>query len=402
MSKKNLIIWALMVAAMAAPILFFPPDQRASYFFIAGSAVAIIAASSWLMYQPWCVTYVERHPRRVRVIGWAVVGAAVASVIGYTTLTLANLLPMAGMEAVLEGATAIGLLGAMIISFPGMAAQMKRARETAEAAKTSPPRSQTFSPLAEGWRATLTILHDPAGFLQISAPWAVVIAASYFAITRLPHRPQGTSGSAPWSLGLILVALMLLALSMPTIGVAWARWTGRGQKPDHGVALPDRAVLSVMWRLWLFNAAEAAGERPVAAKAAALAQSAGLARPEFIGGAAGWIVEILAVVIFGALAVRMAALALGDKDFRITDLGPIRRLGLKLGVGLVLAMAPAAIAAGLLGVLFGAVSIKHDTIAQPGLVTLTWVCVELLLLLAVFASGAAYLTRVYRTATAKP
>ena len=402
MSKKNLIIWAFVVAVMAASVLFFPPDQRPSYFFMAGSAAAIIAASSWLMYQPRCLAYVELHPRRVRIVGWVVAGTAVAIVIGYMALAFANLLPVAGMEAVLVGATVVGLVGSMIVSFPRMAAQMKRARQAAEAAKTYPPTARAFSPLAESWRATLTILHDPARFLQISGPWAVVISASYFAMTRLPDQAKGTSGAAPWSLVLLIGAVLLLALSMPTIGVAWARWIGQGRKPDHGIALPDRAVLSVMWRLWLFNAAEATIDKPVSAKAAALAKSAGLVRPEIFGDVAGWVVEILAIVLAGVFAARLAALALGDRDFRFTDLGPVRRLGPMLGVGLVLAMAPAAIAAGLSGFLFDSVAIKHDTIAQPGLVTMTWLCVELLLLLAVFASAAAYLTRVYQTATAKP
>ncbi len=143
-------------------------------------------------------------------------------------------------------------------------------------------------------------------------------------------------------------------------------------------------------------------DRAVSAQAATLAKSTGLPGPDVVGDAAGWIVEILAVVIAGMFAVRLAALALGDKDFRVTDLGPLRRLGFGLGVGLALAMAPPLIAAVLFGNLADLFPRVLGNLEHPDLAGLAWISVEFLLLFAGVASAAAYLTRAYQAATAKP
>lgn len=402
MSKRNLVIWAAVAAVMAGSVLLIPPDQRASYVMLGGAIVAVVAASSWLMSQPWCVAYVERNPRRVRLIGWAIAGVALAVVIAYPALALGNLVPMTDLDVVIESAVAVGALGWVVASAPTMAKQIKRARWKAEVAVTHPPQASAFSPFSEGWRAPCTIIRNPMEFLQIAGPWAVALAGCYFAVTRLAAPAKLDRSVAFATLALIIGTVLILVLSIPTTGVAWARWIGRGQKPGHVVALPDRAALSVFWRLCLFNVVEAAMDRAVSAQAATLAKSTGLPGPDVVGDAAGWIVEILAVVIAGMFAVRLAALALGDKDFRVTDLGPLRRLGFGVGVGLALAMAPPLIAAVLFGNLADLFPRVLGNLEHPDLAGLAWISVEFLLLFAGVASAAAYLTRAYQAATAKP
>ena len=396
MSKRNLIVWAAVATVMAVLLLSVAADQRASYLWVGGSAVVIVAASTWLMYQSWCGAYVERHPRRIQIIGWAVVAAALAIGIVYPALVLGNLLPLASTEAVIEAAVVLGILGAMIASSPRMVAQMKRAREKGVIAKTIRPKARIFSPFTEGWRATLTILRSPLAFLQIAGTWAAALTAGYFIlITTADGRKVDPS---------IVSAIVALALgcflAVPTTSVAWSRWVGLGQKPRHLIALPNWAVVLTMWRLWVFNLVVGAIDGPASAKIADVAQSLGIGPPEIVGAAAALLFYVLAVVLAAPFAVRLAAIALGDKDFRITDLVLLRRAVPTLGAGLMLAMALPLALFVVFSLLCASLPASRETLSHPGPVTLTWLSVGLALLFATFASGGAYLTRAYQAARA--
>ena len=400
MSARNLVVWAAVVAVLAAIALSVPPDERSGYFIFGGGALAIVLASTWVLSQRRFITYVEANSKRVKLLGWTIAGTAAVSVIGYSWLAIEGAASIAPMQVVLESMTLMGLAGVMIASFPRMATQVERARAKAEVLKAQPVRAVAFSPLAEGGRAALTILRSPAVFLQITGPWVVILAAGYFAFTTYSDRLKA-AGAALGLLLLIFAWLAVFLLSIPTIGVAWARWIGQGQRPDRFVALPDRAVLSVMWRLWIFNLVAGGAADRISAWVAGHAKTGGMANSDSLGVAANAVVGILAVVLAGPFAVRLAARALGDKEFRIFDLGPLRRLGPKLGLGLALSMAPAGVLTWLLDPLYEALPHSGETIAHPGSITLAWLAVGLILLLAVVASGAAYLTRVYRAANSR-
>ena len=396
MRKRNLIVGAMILAVLGVYLLMAPATDRLGYFVLGGSAAAVIAVSSWLMYRPWFVAFVDRHPRRFRLAGWTIVAIGIAVTLGYPALTVANLAPLVGFEVVLEGAVILALAGFMIASFPRMIGQVKLARSKLEAQKGLPPQPSTFSPLKEGCAAALTILRSPVEYLQIAGPWAAMISATALGAIALVAPAKVDRGAAFGALALIAISVVLLILSLPTIGVAWARWVGQGRRPIRFVAMPDGAAISVMWRLWIFNAVEAAIDKPVSAYVATVWKSAGLGDADAVGDVAGWVVEILAIVLAGIFAVRLAAIALGDRNFRVIDLGAGRGFRPMLGAGLVVALAPAVLAVAGFNGLYEALAGPHS-IDHPSAPTALWVFVEVLLLLAAFASGAAYLTRAYQT-----
>jgi hypothetical protein len=399
-SKRNLIVWTAIVAVLAASVLLVPRADRPGYLVFVGSAVLVIATSSWLMYQPRFVAYVEGHPRRLRLTGWIIVVAGVALAVGYPALTLANLLPLAGFEVVLYGTAVLGLVGFFIASFPRLSAHAKRSREKLDALESAPPQASTFSPLAEGVRASLSVLRSPAMFLRISGSWVLLLVIGLFALERLNFTkdPALVVIALFVLLGLILVLLLLI----PTTGVAWARWVGQHRAPNRIVALPDRAVLSVTWQLWLFNfVVGGAGDRLSAWLANEL-KSAGVQQALAVADAAGTALSVMAVWLAAPFAVRLAARALDDKDFRFVDLGPLRKQRLTLGVGLVTALAPGAVLAWLADSLSDALRHPGETRSEPGPVSVALMAVALMLLLTAVASGAAYLTRAYAATKSPP
>ena len=367
-----------------------------SAFLLLGPLVAIVAASAGLLYWPPWLAYLEREPRQVRIAGWSLVAAAIAGVIVYSAMEIVGAAPIGAATPVLSGGTLVALAGWLLASSPRMAEGVKRGRAGIRSVKARPFVGD-FRPLVEGGRASLTILKAPLVFLQITGPWIALLSVGLLAIPSLSSRTKELAWATA-GLALILGWLVVFALLIPITGVAWSRWVGQGRRPDRFVALPDRPVLTVMWRLWIFNVVSAAGIDRLSSWLTGHAKAAGLAYPDLFGNAASALLGMVALALAAPFAVRLAARALGDREFQTSDLGPaLHRLGLKLGAGLVVAMAPADLIVWALGPLQGLLPDQKD-LTSGGPFTVAVLAVCLIFVLAGFASGAAYLTRVYQAA----
>ncbi len=288
-----------------------------------------------------------------------------------------------------------------------MANQIERSRTEFAALKPASQAPTAFGGAREGLEASLTVLRDWPAFLQIAAPWAIFLCASLYWLSLFGNSLGHDTGRAELLLVAVLLLLILIFVSIPTVAVAWFRWIIRAQLPPNFLALPNRAVLSLLWRVGIFASALGTADRLATGKGAEIATSLHLPSAALVGNVAGWVIDIAAVMLASSFALRFPAMAVGDATFtRNSALVQGRRMWPGLPIGLILSLAPFFIVGSILDALYDGLgkpiaAASHHAQTNVSAVSAGLMAMGLLAMFAAVASAATFLSRAYIAARAR-
>jgi hypothetical protein len=199
--------------------------------------------------------------------------------------------------------------------------------------------NRKFGGLNEGVVAPFSIFRGWRTFLHLSLPWLVLILVPVAAL-RLAGYVDGVAKSALLA-ALALIFFLALVVSFPTIAVAWARWSSTGERPPGVLALPDRVVPVVVWRLWIFIGAGVLLERWFASGLHSLLVMAHLPTATFADKVTSAVADIIIVVVASNRTLQLTALAVGDTNTAEVQMIDWRQqMWPGLPLGLVIALAP--------------------------------------------------------------
>jgi hypothetical protein len=392
---------ALMIAALAllaGGVCWLAPNLRGAAG-IAAAAFAVVAGAVALMIWPRSVAFIRLRPRLLVTLGWSI--CAIGVVVGFTLTFLAAKGPKEAMDLPLYGGLSVALLGFMTARLPKMIAQSAQVRREMDALKVAAPAPTNFNGYREGFSAPVSLVHDARAFLKIAAPWAALVAAGFCLILEFGLKSGRGSTAAMLALFAIFgLGIAAIYVVVPTVLVAWFRWVIERRAPPGFIALPDRAVLSFAWRIWIALTALGVIGRSVTPTIVGFAHTITPAYAETIGATAEFAIDLLLTMLFSSVALVLPAVAVRDKAFnRTIAMIQGRKLWPGLPVGLLLSLAPYPVLAVAIG---SAYSFIYPTVraAHTTPLPLTpWEVAGLLLVLmvmfATLASGATFLSRAY-------
>jgi hypothetical protein len=255
----------------------------------------------------------------------------------------------------------------------------------------------------EGLAAPLFVLREWRMFLQISLPWALFLGLGLYLLAAFADTIGRDANAATMLLLLLLILLVGVYVIVPTVAVAWFRFTIQGRQPERYVALPDRAALGLAWRLWLSLSVLGSCDGLVTTQATALAARIPALDAPSVGDTTGWVFDILALMLASSFALRLPARAVSDPDFSQTvALAAGGRMWPGLPVGLILSLAPVFVlgwvADQLVGYLANPTPHAHGPDIRLGPVATGCLGLGSLVVFAAVASGASYLSRAYLAA----
>lgn len=330
-------------AVIAAALAFWLPAGQGVVAGIAAVALVLICAVSALNASPASIAFVGRHGRAIRAIGGALV------VLGVAIVVVAPFYPYpAGrFGLILYVATSLSLTGFMTARLPQLLKDVDAVRAEADrqagdgAGPDAGAEARPFDSLSEGLGATASVIRNAGAVFHIVGPWVLLLVVSgLIAVTAANSGSEWPGRSLPVMALLALPLALLLVISAPTVLVAWARWTVRGERPRHWIALPDRAALSVGWRLWVAFSVFGAVDELLSFQASAIAARLG-GSPQVVGFLVGHCIDVVLIALATALALRLIALALGDRTFdQGAALSRTRALWPGLPLGMILALLP--------------------------------------------------------------
>jgi hypothetical protein len=196
------------------------------------------------------------------------------------------------------------------------------------------------------WRKRRTQLAAQGGrdwraFFQITGPWALLVSAGLAGLAVMGGRLDHDPARGLMLLLALLALVVVLAASIPIVGVAWRRWIVDGRLPARFVALPNRAMWGWFDRLYVFGVVLGGIDRWIVPNVAALASRLSLPASGAIGDAAATVADVLAVMLVSNMALRLPAVAIGDRDFALGIANTQgRKLWPGLPFGLVLSVVP--------------------------------------------------------------
>lgn len=398
---------AIILAAIAiasAFVCWFIPSQRE----LAGPLAlicSVIAALTSLLAWPEAVAFTGRRSPLLATAGWAL--CVVGLVAGFALSVVASLRSWGGTDLFIYGCLGLSLLGFIAARLPSMVKEMAKSRAGAAAHQVTNKALPKFDWLREGLAAPLSVFRSGRAFLQIAGPWAAFLSLStYVAVIVGKDTGPGASSARLWLLGVLLLLLVAIYLILPTIAVAWFRWTVDEQLPRQFLALPDRAALAFAWRIWIGLGLVGGLDRLVTPKLTQVVSSAIPAAMTGVGAWAGPAVDIALVMLASSFTLQFPAIAVNDAAFtRTTAMIQGRKLWPGLPVGLLLSLAPFPILAWACEHVYGignpAVPITHSGAVTFGLSDGTALFVALMALFATLASGATFLSRAYLAAKAR-
>jgi hypothetical protein len=365
------------------------------------SGILVIgAASTAFLTWPDSRQMVDGRQRLYAVVGWAIVGAAVAGAIG--VLVIAGAAATELIQPVVFVALLIVLAGVMIARMPSMVVQVARSRAEIAAAKAPAPARAAFDGIAEGLRAPLAVVRGLPFLLQIAGPWVVVLAGGAFAILS-GGQAAGHDGSDALARLTALAVLLIAGLYvvLPSVLVAWTNWIVDGGSPKWIVATPNRAAFGFAWRIWLALTFLGVLDKNIATPLAKFLSGSIPQLSVLVDNLTTWIVALLMIMLFSSAALFLPAIAVADKTFdRSAALVRGRKMWPGLPVGLALSLAPIPLAAWALTGLLDAAQPAAPRVAHAPLTPLDALAlvVWLLVMLATLVSGMTFLTRAYLAA----
>lgn len=395
-------VMAFIAAAFALASWLLPSHRE--YVALTAVVLAVSAATTALFSWPEGVAFVQRRSRLLMVVGWAVCIVGFTAGIGLSLL--ASFWFPAAMDVALYSGLALAFVGFMTAALPRMISRVEQSRADLAALKATERSPQTFNGFREGLDAPLSVVRAGYAFLQIAGPWAAVLAGTAYLMLSLAKTSVHSAGGAQlWLLGLLLLLIVAIYLIVPTVAVAWFRWTISAELPGRFIALPDRTVLSVAWRLWLALSLLGAADGLVTPK---LVQLGTGILPEFsktFGVWTGSVVDLLIIMVASSFALQLPAMAARDVEFRRTAaLVAGRKMWPGLPVGLAFSLAAYPVLAWACAYAYGLAF--PDSTVRSAPATLTpfdafGLFGVLLVLFATIASAATYLSRAYLAAKAR-
>jgi hypothetical protein len=338
MAKSFWVVLWLAAITVAASVAVLFPGEWTTFGLMTAGALACIGGSALVLGWPAGLAFIETRTKTVRVVGVSVLAACA---LGFVVVILASLNSPSVLNTGLTACTMVGLMGIMIFSLPRMATQMATARSAMAAIKAPGAKPPAFGGIREGLRSPIRVVRDWRAFLQIAGPWALLMSAGLVAGVITGNNLNHDRAKATMLLWGVLVLLLGLVASIPIVAVAWHRWIVDGRLPKRFVALPDSAMWGYLFRLWLFGAALGTIDRWISPNVAALALSAHLPNAGAIGDVAGNVADVLAIMLVSSVALRLPAIAVGDRDF-VLSVASIqgRKMWPGLPLGLVLSIVP--------------------------------------------------------------
>jgi len=162
------------------------------------------------------------------------------------------------------------------------------------------------------------------------------------------------------------------------------------------IALPDRLVPVIVWRLWIFFASVVVLERWFASGLHSVEAMAHLPRLAFVDTIASAVADAVVVVVASDRMLRLTALAVGDTYTSDVSVALHRKMWPSLPLGLVIALAPFYVLRQGLSAFFDFEKLATGYhLYDP--VVLGFEGVGIVLGFAGVASGAAFLSHAYRS-----
>lgn len=312
-SKAWLVLLGGAVIATALAV-GLPAGQRGVAAISAGVLV-LIAAVAALNASPAGIAFVERRAGGVKAAGWALVvlGVAVVAVAPFSPY------PAARFGWILYLGAGLSLTGFMAVRLPRMLREVGAVHAEPDRRAAAGPyiraEARGFHGVSEGLAAVASVARNAGAVLQIVGPWVVLLIVSgLVALLAVTSGSEGPGRSLLVEFLLCLPLSLLLLAAVPTVIVAWTRWSVRGERPRHWIALPDRAAMSVAWRLWVAFSVMGVVEGLVSSQAWALSTKLG-GWPDVTAVVVGNGVEVVLIAVATGFGLQLIALALGNKAF---------------------------------------------------------------------------------------
>lgn len=395
--KKALIGFATMAIAYAAAVLLVhgPADTDTTILRV---VIGVVMGLFYVVYFiPPVTNLVERHAQAVKWTGIAVTVAGIAAPI------MMGVLGDGGppSDSVTATGTGVAMIGFLLAFIPGRLPELRRAQAAQRDKKLKKEQSAGFDPISSGWSATGFVYSNFAVFLRLCGSWVVLIIAGtavslYVAVwiaagELVPlDQVRAKIDAVVLVLGLLLPFQVLLAIGVPAALVAWHRFVAG--EAHRGIALPGRAALRYLWRLWIVSFAFGAISRLPMTNAANLAAFLGTSHVAAVGYALFALLLLLAIVTGSMFALVLPAIALGRRDFKGGDsIRLVLRFRFRFAFGFIIALLPfTALAVGCIWLLLNAATTTAIFGAAFGAAVLGMMAL---------ASGATYLSRAYAMLT---
>jgi hypothetical protein len=381
-----------VIALVIASIALHWPDGVG----MAGGAAIALALGigmTLLAKRPAAIDFVAERPRMFMTLGVAIAalafGASIAVEFGGSPIRLDAKAPLE-FTAVL-----ITVIGIIVARAPSLMRRLQVPKAQFPAAHSGAAPPQDFRAIGEAMSAARSVVAAWPVFLQVAGPWIALLCAVAIVIGWLGAGASHDRGRAGVFLLTFIVSLLgFLYVALPTIAVAWFRWTLEAKRPGRFFAIPDRSAFGIAWRLFAFLAMVGTADRLLSGLVAKLA---GASNSEAAEGILELVVMIAAIAAVSIFALRLPAIAVRDQAFTYQSaIIQGRRLGPALPLGLILSLAPF-IGACLVEQVFadrylGPVSPRSDHIDLP---RVAYIAALLTTVLAAVASGATFLSRAY-------
>jgi hypothetical protein len=331
--------YALLIAAIvvAAALAFALPGQNGQMAALMAILFSVMTAfSAFVSWQPGA-SFVEQRSRLVIAAGVATAVAAICIFAWDLVVTVSAPTTSDASDPYIPASIAIGMAGFLLISAPRISRQSKAVRALQQAAASAAAQTPNSSPVfGEGAAALVRSAKDSGVFLQMAWLWLLLSTGPL-----LLAAWAWTAGHTDPMVHVVALGVSWLnfVVGLPTVLVAWHRWLVTGTKPSS-VALPNRTAFSYGWRLWIYVgiANRAAGW---ASEVAVRWTQPHLSQAYIVGVTVNALAFALVCAVFGIQALRLPAVAIGDKDFSLSlALTAARKMRLALPVGVLVAFTP--------------------------------------------------------------
>ena len=304
-------VWFALAGMLLVALFVFPIEDRPSF---GGAIVLLLVVFAFpiaLRRWPAADDFVRRRARRITI------GGIVFAVIGSTgffalSVSLHGLTP--ATSDTLTTAASISLVaGFVIAAIPSLVRRARESEAETQSAGKLPAAPARFDPANEIIFAFQSLRTGSAVFLRIMGPWLVTLIGVFSSLSLFVNAIGHDRDQALALLLVFALALIVAIYVVPaTIAVAWFRWIVEGRRPSGLFVWPGRAAFAVAWRLWLFLSIVGKLEDLVDHRlTSAVAGVAG----KNLALAVGVALPLLALWLVSSMAVRLPAIAIGDRQF---------------------------------------------------------------------------------------
>lgn len=274
------------------------------------AAALITAAILGVILSPSARQWVLGHSGQVRILGFALL---VGGPLVLPLLAIAAGLYESNAGLVTGAGVVLGGLGAAAVILPTSLASAARdhARVRAVSHHRSGETPVSAVRLALGSFAVLA--RDALPLLRIFGPWAMLNWIVYVAADAAIARGGEATDLFP-ALLVLAAGVWMVLFTWPVLIVAWSRFVIERRYPPGGLALPDRAYLSVLWRGALLIGLLVTASEMAVSQAPMLAQLVGLGDTATVAGLLQAAAFLGGFLLMSSFALVIPARAAGDRE----------------------------------------------------------------------------------------